>query len=91
MVYTVEINDDPYRHSMAATASATKTVNPTSYESKSRKICCQVLGVMIVIIIVAVVTSLSIFYSNHGSKFRKIKYYIYTRPTITSKIVYTYI
>ena len=72
MVYTVEMNDDPYRHSMAATESATKRVNQTSNESKSRKICYQVLGVMIVIIIVAVVTSLSVFYSNRGSKFRKI-------------------
>ena len=50
MVYTVEINGDPYRHSMAATASATKSVNPTSDEPKSRKIFCQVLGVMIGII-----------------------------------------
>ena len=72
MVYTVEINDDPYRHSMAATASATKIVNPTSYESKSRKICCHILGAMICIIIVAVVISLSVFHSNRDGKFRKI-------------------
>ena len=72
MVYTVEMNDGLYRHSMAATASATKRVNQTSDEYKSRKICCQALGVMIGIIIVAVVTSLFVFYSNHGSKLRKI-------------------
>ena len=61
MVYSVEVNDDPHRHSMAGIASATKGVNQTSDESKSRKICFQVLGVMIGIIIVAVVTSLSVF------------------------------
>ena len=72
MVYTVEMNDDPYRHSMAATASATKRGNQTSDESKSTKIWCQVFGVIIGIIIVALVTSLSVFYSKHGSKLRKI-------------------
>ena len=72
MVYTVEMNDAPYRHSMAVTASATKRVNQISGESKSRKICCHILGAMICIIIVAVATSLSVFYSKHGSKLRKI-------------------
>ena len=67
MVYTVEMNDYPFRHSMAPTAAVAKGVNETSDEPKSRKICCQVLGVMIGIIIVAVVTSLSIFYSNHST------------------------
>ena len=68
MVYTVEMNEDPFRHAMADTASVTKCVDQTSDASKSRKICCQILGVMIGIIIVAVVTSLSIFYSNHGNE-----------------------
>ena len=82
MVYTVEMNDDPYRRSMAVTASATKRVNQTSYESKSRKICCHILGAMICIIIVAVVTSLSVFYSNHDGKFRKIWCYTHIINTI---------
>ena len=68
MVYTVEMNEDPFRHAMADTASVTKCVDQTSDASKSRKICCQILGVMIGIIIVAVVTSLSVFYSNHGKE-----------------------
>ena len=72
MVYTVEMNDAPYRHSMAVTASATKRVNQPGNESKSRKICCHILGAMICIIIVAVVISLSIFHSNRDGKFRKI-------------------
>ena len=72
MVYTVEMNDHPYRHSMAHAAPASKRVNQTSDASKSGKICCQILGVLIGVTIVAVVSSLSVFYSNHGSKLRKI-------------------
>ena len=87
MVHTVEINADPYRHSVTAEASADEGIkkNGDTSKSKSKSTCCRVLGVIIGMILIAVVTAFSICYSNHKCKFRKIY-----KCTLTSIRLYSF-
>ena len=81
MVHTVEINADPYRHSMTPEASTAKSIkkNRDKSKSKSKRTCCKVIVVIIGVTFTAVVIAFSICHHklsllkvNHNCKFRKI-------------------
>ena len=60
MVFTVEMKKGTSPTSLADTASEAESIKQNGDGSKSRKVCCQVMGVVIGLILIATILPLSI-------------------------------